>query len=44
VPKIERLDREAEQTFVFANNHWRGQAVDTARQLKLLLGEGAKKP
>jgi len=42
VPKIERLDREAEQTFVFANNHWRGQAVDTARQLKLLLGEGAK--
>ena len=22
----------------FANNHWQGQAVDTARQLKLLLG------
>jgi len=44
VPRIERLDREAEQTFVFANNHWRGQAVDTARQLKLLLGKGAKKP
>ena len=21
----------------FANNHWQGQAVDTARQLKLLL-------
>jgi len=41
VPKIERLDREAERTFVFANNHWRGQAVDTARQLKLLLGENA---
>ena len=44
VPRIERLDREVEQTFVFANNHWRGQAVDTARQLKLLLGKGAKKP
>jgi hypothetical protein len=22
----------------FANNHWQGQAVDTARQLKMLLG------
>jgi len=27
------------QTVAFANNHWQGQAVDTARQLKLLLGE-----
>ena len=26
------------QTAAFANNHWQGQAVDTARQLKLLLG------
>jgi len=26
------------QTEAFANNHWQGQAVDTARQLKLLLG------
>ncbi len=26
------------QTMAFANNHWQGQAVDTARQLKLLLG------
>jgi len=25
-------------TFAFANNHWQGQAVDTARQLKMLLG------
>jgi len=25
------------QTAAFANNHWQGQAVDTARQLKLLL-------
>jgi len=26
------------QTVAFANNHWQGQAVDTARQLKMLLG------
>jgi uncharacterized protein YecE (DUF72 family) len=37
VPKIKHLDAKAEQTFVFANNHWQGQAVDTARQLRLLL-------
>lgn len=37
VPKIKELDTEAERTFVFANNHWQGQAVDTARQLRLLL-------
>jgi uncharacterized protein YecE (DUF72 family) len=38
VPKIRKLDEQAELTFAFANNHWQGQAVDTARQLKLLLG------
>lgn len=38
VPKIKSLDEQAEMTFAFANNHWQGQAVDTARQLKLLLG------
>jgi uncharacterized protein YecE (DUF72 family) len=37
VPKIKELDAQAEQTFAFANNHWQGQAVDTARQLRLLL-------
>ena len=40
VPKIRQLDAEAEQVFVFANNHWQGQAVTTARQLKMLLGQG----
>jgi len=30
--------RLSRQTATFANNHWQGQAVDTARQLKLLLG------
>ncbi len=37
VPRIREMDGEAEITFVFANNHWRGQAVDTARQLRMLL-------
>ncbi len=37
VPKIKDLDATVEHTFVFANNHWQGQAVDTARQLRLLL-------
>ena len=36
-PKIKELDAQAEHTFVFANNHWHAQAVDTARQLRLLL-------
>lgn len=39
VPKIREMDQQARLTFLFANNHWQGQAVDTARQLKLLLGQ-----
>jgi uncharacterized protein YecE (DUF72 family) len=37
VPKIEELDAQAQETYIFANNHWQGQAVDTARQLRMLL-------
>jgi len=37
VPKIRSLDEQAEDTYVYANNHWQGQATDTARQLRLLL-------
>ncbi|MGQ9552912.1 MAG: DUF72 domain-containing protein [Anaerolineae bacterium] len=37
VPKIRSLDEQAEHTYVYANNHWQGQAVDTARQIRLLL-------
>lgn len=36
-PKLHGLARRSEQLFIFANNHYRGQAIDTARQLKLLL-------
>ncbi len=41
-PKIEQLNQETQKTFVFANNHYRGQGIDTARQLKLMLGPDAK--
>jgi uncharacterized protein YecE (DUF72 family) len=37
VPKIENLAEQAEKTFLFANNHWQGQSVGTARQLIMLL-------
>ena len=38
LPKLKSLDAEAPLTLVYTNNHWKGQAVDTARQLKLMLG------
>ncbi len=39
LPKIRQLDEEAPLTLVYMNNHWQGQAVGTARQLKRLLDE-----
>jgi uncharacterized protein YecE (DUF72 family) len=39
VDKIRQLDEEAPLTLVYMNNHWQGQAVGTARQLKRLMGE-----
>lgn len=38
VPRIREIDGQVERTFVFANNHWQGQAVETARALRRLLG------
>ena len=37
LPKIQKLDSVAEKTFIFANNHWCGQAVSTIRQLRVML-------
>jgi uncharacterized protein YecE (DUF72 family) len=37
VPRIKELDREAPLTLVYANNHYRGQSVDTIRKLETLL-------
>lgn len=36
-PKIQKLNQLAETVFVFANNHYHAQGIETARQLKLLL-------
>ena len=36
-PQIRKLNQLAETVFVFANNHYRAQGIDTARQLRLLL-------
>jgi uncharacterized protein YecE (DUF72 family) len=37
LPKIRELDSTTEKTFVFANNHWQGQSVNTIRQLQMML-------
>lgn len=37
VPQIKDLAGSAETVYVLSNNHWQGQAVTTARQLRLLL-------
>jgi len=37
LPKIQKLDRVAEKTFIFANKHRHGQAVSTIRQLWVML-------
>jgi uncharacterized protein YecE (DUF72 family) len=38
LPRLKKLDSEAEKTFIFANNHWKGQSITTIRQLQILLG------
>ena len=43
VPKIEKLEQTAQHTFVFTNNHYRGAAVETARELKELLAKAGEK-
>ena len=37
LPKIKKLAGATEKTFIFANNHWRGQSVKTIRQLRTML-------
>ncbi len=37
LPKIQKLNAVTEKTFVLTNNHWRGQAVGTIRQLRIML-------
>jgi uncharacterized protein YecE (DUF72 family) len=37
LPRIDKLNSLAEKTFIFANNHWRGQSVSTIRQLRMMV-------
>jgi uncharacterized protein YecE (DUF72 family) len=37
VPHLLGMDAAAKHLYVFANNHWQGQSVTTARQLRMLL-------
>lgn len=37
LPRIQKLDKMTEKTFIFANNHWRGQSVGTIRQLRVMM-------
>lgn len=40
IPRIRELDSAAPLTLVYANNHYRGQSVDTLNKLESLLAEG----
>ena len=39
LPKIATMSKTAQNTFIFANNHWRSQAVDTIRQVRSMLDQ-----
>ena len=39
LPKIRLVSSATKNTFIFANNHWRGQAVDTIRQVRSMLDQ-----
>ncbi len=39
VPKMVGMAEQAPLMFAFANNHWQGQSVDTARQIAALMAE-----
>ncbi len=39
VPRLREMEAQAENLFVFANNHWQGQSVSTIRQLRLILDQ-----
>jgi uncharacterized protein YecE (DUF72 family) len=42
IPRLSALEREAEVVLVYANNHYRGQSVDTLRALRAMLAEGTQ--
>jgi uncharacterized protein YecE (DUF72 family) len=40
VPHLREMDEQAEDVFVFANNHWQGQSIAAVQQLRMLLEGG----
>jgi uncharacterized protein YecE (DUF72 family) len=40
LPRLRQLESETEVTLVYANNHYRGQSLDTISTLRDLLAEG----
>lgn len=38
VPKVQKMQQQAEAVYLFANNHYAGKAVNTAQRLQHLLG------
>lgn len=42
VPKLRGLETETEVTLVYANNHYRGQSLETVDQLRMLLADSAQ--
>ncbi|RPJ60102.1 MAG: DUF72 domain-containing protein [Dehalococcoidia bacterium] len=39
IPRIAQISKSADRTFIFANNHWKSQAVDTIRQVRSMLDQ-----
>ncbi len=38
-PHLHEMNEQAQDLFVFANNHWQGQSIDAIRQLRLILDQ-----
>jgi uncharacterized protein YecE (DUF72 family) len=39
IPRIVQISKSADRTFIFANNHWKSQAVDTIRRVRSMLDQ-----
>jgi uncharacterized protein YecE (DUF72 family) len=44
VPHLTEMEKEAENLFVFANNHYQAQAVATIRQIRMHIDETKSVP
>jgi uncharacterized protein YecE (DUF72 family) len=44
LPRLRQLEAGTDVTLVYANNHYRGQSLDTINTLRDLLAEGTPSP